>query len=269
MPKGIRFSGVHPVKLVVMVARIDHIVENGIEKRWCGQCKLYKQCDTKFGKSSQTWDGLRSTCKDCLKDYNSSHKKERHVYNAEYWKRTKDKQSVKHKKWLQENKEHWKQYCKKYRVLHGKAIDKKQWQQRKNNLEYRTKHNDYVREWCKKQRLENPQYKLKQNISRRIRELLHKKDMRTVEYLGCSMAQLQCHLEKRFDEFMTWENQGRWHIDHKIPVAAFDLNNVVEKNACFHYTNLQPMWDVDNIEKGDKYDPKEKAEHIRNWMDRY
>ena len=112
--------------------------------------------------------------------------------------------------------------------------------------------NNYVREWCKKQRAENPQYKLKYNISRRIRECLQTRTMSASKYVGCSTLQLQCHLEKQFDEYMTWENQGIWHIDHRIPSSSFDLTNPIEKMACFHYTNLQPMWGGENIRKSNR-----------------
>jgi hypothetical protein len=51
---------------------------------------------------------------------------------------------------------------------------------------------------------------------------------------------------------MTMENQGKWHIDHIIPCASFDLRCPVQQLACFHYNNLQPLWAEDNIRKRDK-----------------
>ena len=93
------------------------------------------------------------------------------------------------------------------------------------------------------------------------------KQQRSIDYVGCTLEQLQCHLEKKFDEYMTWENQGTWHIDHKIPASAFDMTNPLEQKAAFHYTNLQPMWGSDNIKKGDRYDPNDKAEYMRIWRE--
>jgi len=57
------------------------------------------------------------------------------------------------------------------------------------------------------------------------------------------------HLESLFLPGMSWENRHLWHIDHVLPCAAFDLTNPKEQRRCFHYTNLQPLWALDNIKK--------------------
>jgi DNA/RNA endonuclease G (NUC1) len=48
---------------------------------------------------------------------------------------------------------------------------------------------------------------------------------------------------------MTWENYGKWHIDHIKPCANFNLSNDDEQKLCFHYTNMQPLWAIDNQRK--------------------
>ncbi len=79
---------------------------------------------------------------------------------------------------------------------------------------------------------------------------------RTAELIGCSIQQLRAHLEAKFTNGMTWANQGAWHIDHIKPCALFDLTNEREQRACFHYTNLQPLWASENIRKSDTYEPR-------------
>jgi hypothetical protein len=79
-----------------------------------------------------------------------------------------------------------------------------------------------------------------------------KKCKRTMDLVGCSMDVLLRHLESKFLEGMSWSNYGSWHIDHKIPCAAFDMSIHEEQRKCFHYTNLQPLWGVDNQKKGAK-----------------
>ncbi len=78
------------------------------------------------------------------------------------------------------------------------------------------------------------------------------KSARTVELLGCSVAELMVHLQNQFQPGMTWQNYGRWEIDHKKACANFDMTNHAQQRECFHYSNLQPLWKLDNILKSDK-----------------
>lgn len=76
----------------------------------------------------------------------------------------------------------------------------------------------------------------------------------SLELLGCSVEHLKAWLEFWMKPGMTWENYGYngWHIDHKKPCASFDLTKPDEQRKCFHYTNLEPLWAKDNMQKGDK-----------------
>ena len=51
---------------------------------------------------------------------------------------------------------------------------------------------------------------------------------------------------------MSWENHGihGWHIDHIIPLSSGKTEDEILE--LFHYTNLQPLWAVDNLKKGGK-----------------
>jgi hypothetical protein len=83
----------------------------------------------------------------------------------------------------------------------------------------------------------------------------NKKVGSAVRDLGCSLADLRAHLETQFQPGMTWENQGYrgWHIDHIRPLASFDLTDHEQVKLACHYTNLQPMWGVENMSKGAKW----------------
>lgn len=48
---------------------------------------------------------------------------------------------------------------------------------------------------------------------------------------------------------MSWDNYGDWHIDHRKPCSLFDLSKKSEQLKCFNYTNLQPLWAIDNLRK--------------------
>lgn len=72
----------------------------------------------------------------------------------------------------------------------------------------------------------------------------------TMELVGCPIEFLRGYLEARFQEGMTWENHGEWHVDHIRPCVSFDLTDPEQQRKCFHYTNLQPLWASDNLSKG-------------------
>lgn len=84
-----------------------------------------------------------------------------------------------------------------------------------------------------------------------------KKSAQFNDLVGCSNAHLITHIEKQFSSGMTWGNYGfrGWHIDHKIPCSKFNLTDPLHQRACFHYTNLQPLWAADNFKKGNRVMP--------------
>ena len=69
--------------------------------------------------------------------------------------------------------------------------------------------------------------------------------------LGCDWETLKAHIEERFAPGMSWDNRREWHIDHIRPLAsAMTEDDLV---ALCHYTNLQPLWALDNLSKGSKH----------------
>lgn len=73
-----------------------------------------------------------------------------------------------------------------------------------------------------------------------------------MELLGCDNQTLRTHLTAQFRPGMSIENHGKiWHIDHVIPCARFDLSKPEHVRACFHFTNLQPLFVAENLAKND------------------
>ena len=109
-------------------------------------------------------------------------------------------------------------------------------------------------------RANSPQAKAALNLSTRIRHALQAasatKSARTLELLGASIEEVRAHLEAQFKLGMTWSNWSPegWHVDHIKPCASFDLTDPEQQKACFHYSNLQPLWAKDNLSKNDRLD---------------
>lgn len=74
----------------------------------------------------------------------------------------------------------------------------------------------------------------------------------TVAALGYTTAQFQAHIERQFLPGMSWENRSEWHIDHIVPLTAFDLTDEADRKAANALPNLRPIWAVDNMQKADK-----------------
>lgn len=121
--------------------------------------------------------------------------------------------------------------------------------------EYRIKNKDKINEKCRLRRKNDLQYKISHNLRKRVGDFLRglSKSKKTMELLGCSFQDFKIHIEKQFKEGMSWENYGPngWHMDHILPCASFDLSKPEEQAKCFHYTNLQPLWAIDNYKKSD------------------
>ena len=112
----------------------------------------------------------------------------------------------------------------------------------------------YNKEYTAKRYKTDPIFKLKINQRSRTRAVLKSnKKCLTHELLGCSFEELKAYIESLFVDGMNWENMGMWHIDHIIPLAAFDLSVEINQKLAFNYKNLQPLWAKDNLKKGAKY----------------
>ncbi len=81
----------------------------------------------------------------------------------------------------------------------------------------------------------------------------NQKNGSAVDDLGCSIEELKRYLESQFQEDMSWDNYGKWHIDHIKPLCLFNLSDKIELMEACNYNNLQPLWAKDNLQKGKKW----------------
>jgi len=96
----------------------------------------------------------------------------------------------------------------------------------------------------------NKYCKLRESYRAKARNLLKFKTDRVCKYTGINNKTLIEYLEGLFTDGMNWENYGTiWQIDHKIPMAWFDLTNEEEIKCCCNYKNLQTLFTKDNYDK--------------------
>jgi hypothetical protein len=201
----------------------------------CNCCKKEKEF-IYFSKDKNKKFGYDDRCKMCSKEYYIKNKVDRINKQKEYYK---------------SNVEKIKEYGKEYYI--SKIEQKKEYSRNysKNNRE---KINKYLRTYNKERCKNDYLFKLKKNIrsliSISIRKQGFSKQSKTFEYLGCTFEDFKIHLESKFVTGMSWDNRGKWHIDHIYPISlAKTKEDVIKLN---HYTNFQPLWAEDNLRKGNK-----------------
>jgi transcription elongation factor Elf1 len=153
--------------------------------------------------------------------------------------------------------------CKKWSALTNYNKSKTHWDKLRNECKdclvaWRKKNRKQIQatmtKYERKRKKIDPEFKLTKTLRSRLNSALRRKKTakndRTMDLIGASAAHVKGYLEAKFTEGMTWKNHGAWHIDHIKPCCSFDLTNPEEQKKCFHYTNLQPLWAKDNLEKG-------------------
>lgn len=225
-------------------------------KKVCADCKIEKD-PTEFGKKTKNSDGLYNYCKVCKK-----------IKDNSYYEKNKQKVITKQTEYYQENREN----ILKSRSESGKNIEyAKKWREanpethkesnRKSRAKYKQKIKEYNKEYKaenrdsinanKREYLKNPINRLAKSCRGRLLSTLKsksfKKALKFEQYLGCTAEQAVAHITAQFQPGMSWDNHGEWHIDHIKALATATTEE--EVYALCHYTNLQPLWGIDNIRK--------------------
>ena len=210
---------------------------------------------------NKTKEGFCLRCKVCVgkreKEYYQKNKEEKIAYQNEYYKENKEERKQygreHQKQYYQENKTVIADRHRQYNLLHKE-------QNQKQNKQYRLSHRKEINEKNNQRRHEDLDYKIRCALRDRLRKAVkdNQKGGSAVADLMMSVSNFKLYLEERFypnpdtGEAMTWDNYGYrgWHIDHIIPLSAFDLTNREEFLKACHYTNLRPMWAKQNWSDG-------------------
>jgi hypothetical protein len=250
--------------------------EKELEKKICKHCLLEKPVSEYNKAGGGKW--LQPYCKSC----DSERKKKWQLANKDKIKEKKRADYLNNRKLVdpelkkisrQKSIEALKIAAIKYRdSIPVLDVDEKKRRKREGDKRYREANIDKVMEnkrkyqesgratemakkW-QKRKMNDLEFRLKKNMRSRVYVALKRgiKSQSTMGLLGCSIEYFKNYFESKFMEGMSWEVylNGGIHIDHVIPCAKFDLTKPDEQKKCFHYTNLQPLWELDNLKKGVK-----------------
>ena len=73
-----------------------------------------------------------------------------------------------------------------------------------------------------------------------------------LEYLGLPLSEFIAYIESRFQSGMSWDNYGKWHLDHIIPLSKFNLDRKEEIVKACNWSNFQPLWAIENFKKNNR-----------------
>lgn len=243
------------------------------EIKECGRCHKVKiSSDFPLRKKGEyVW--LRLQCYECMREISKiryvNNREKIIKRNLEYEKRNIKKIRAKQEAWRKNNWERVKKIKDKKYLENSDIIkaNRKEYYY-KNKEKVIRLNNDYVernkskvrerqrRHHAKKKKID-VSYSLLKILRSRVSSAIKRggtKCNKTMDLVGCTMPELITHLENGFKDGMSWDNYGfyGWHVDHKIPCASFDMSDINEQRKCFHYSNLQPLWALDNLKKGAK-----------------
>lgn len=209
-------------------------------------------------------------CKKCqnlyTKKWAEENKEKQIEYSQNYYQKNKEMYKENSDQWYEKNKEHKAETVKKWYNNNKERKNKvaKKWKENNRELtrgyskKSRSNNKEYYSSYNRRRRKEDPIFKLKHDLRKRLYGSLKakkwNKNSHFAEYIGCTAEKLKTHIESQFQPGMTWKNHGRgsdkWHLDHIIPLDSATTEEELYK-LC-HYTNLQPLWESDNLKKGAK-----------------
>jgi hypothetical protein len=189
----------------------------------CSRCGIEKRI-SKYHKHPCASDGISPHCKSC-----DSKKHMKYYFDPDRH------DNIIEKRRAVRATEEWKRYSREYRIRTAG---------RRRELE-------------REKRRTDPHYAIKCRMRSLVYDSLRgdKDSTRWQDLTGYSVEDLKKHLQRRFTKGMSWERflNGDIHIDHKIPIAAFNFTTTrdFDFKRCWAISNLQPLWASDNIRKGD------------------
>lgn len=212
--------------------------------KMCTKCKIVKNCSEFTVTTKKYSDGFAYRCKSCISEYSKYYWKRKTAGRPPRAKQSAEERGLRRRMWQAgDRKRHPEKYAERKRKYKDKA--------QAGNTKY-----------ARERRARDPNFRMIINLRNRVKNALRgylqgtQKAGSVTNDLGCSLNELKLHIESQFQPGMTWENYGNkiglWSLDHIIPLSAVNLTDRAQFLQVSHFSNLQPMWHVENIKKGNK-----------------
>ena len=223
----------------------------------CTRCKQ----DKPYSEFRKKLDKLTSACAQCLSEADKAYRlklteaqrAERLISKREYHAKNPHIKREGNARFLTNSPEKHKAAQKRYYERNKDYFYEKSQRWMAENPE---RSRESMRKAEAKMRESNPLFALKKRLRSLVGGSLKNRGLRkhasTERILGCTWEELYRHIESQFVGGMSWSNRSQWHIDHVIPLASAESEE--ELIGLNHYTNLQPLWAIDNLLKGAKLD---------------
>lgn len=253
------------------------------QSKTCTKCGGIKSLDG-FSRVSKNKDGRSAQCRECQKvqaaEYyaknrdrirqrqekhcaREEYKQQRREYHREYYERNREAVNARIKAQRAERPtpESPERKTKKRAYMAGYTLTDRQKAANARRSEIWNKDNperrlEIVKRHRQKRRA-SPKAMLENFVRNGVyRSIRHgsRAGRRTFAMLGYSVKQWKRHIERQFLDDMSWANYGDWHIDHIIPLAAFNYETPDHGDfkRAWALSNLQPLWASDNKRKNAK-----------------
>lgn len=263
----------------------------GTERKKCIKCHVEKLL-SEFQIRPCMKDGHRSDCKECVahrnkmrylansesakenqRKWNANNKDKKKEQARKWYESNRERAYELRKKWVENNPEKAKECQKKgqikYAQTHKTEIRKRRIEKyAEDPAKFRARYSKWKEKDIEKARLlsriasqkirDTPRGTLNDRISAGIRQSLKgsKAGQKWESLVEYSLNDLKKHIEKQFEQDMTWEKlmAGEIHIDHIIPKSVFNFSDPkhADFKKCWSLKNLRPMWAAENLQKHNK-----------------
>jgi hypothetical protein len=235
----------------------------------CTRCKENKPL-SEYHKRSESKAGTMSACKVCRNSYNKK-KAEEIGHDVSYAIRKAKNPELEKKK------------SRDYYLANSETLKSNTRRNARSNpqLHAKKKAEEYLRnkekyiyrasQWAEKNPSERKAIGLKYYYSKKscpkfiagtvARKMVYRvlaltgkrKATKTESIIGYSRQDLVDHIESLFENGMSWNNHGDWHIDHRTSVSELVGLGVKDPAVINSLNNLQPLWAFENLSKSNSY----------------